>query len=61
MSQHVLLIGMRGRTSNLTIRISPQTKAELQRLADEDHRTLSQLVALILDQYLTGRAKGKGQ
>jgi predicted DNA-binding protein len=43
---------MKPRPDNLTFRINPESKAKLKRLADAEHRTLSQMVALIVDWYL---------
>ncbi len=46
---------MKGRTANVTIRIAPDAKADLQRIADAERRTLSQLIAIVLDDYLKQR------
>jgi len=34
------------------VRVSREAKAELQRIADAERRTLSQLVAIIIDNFL---------
>ena len=47
------------RTYNLKIRISPEQKAELQRIADSERRTLSQLVAIVLEDFLAAKKKGR--
>jgi hypothetical protein len=42
------------------ISVSREAKAELQRIADAERRTLSQLVAILIDDYLRARAGKKG-
>jgi hypothetical protein len=39
--------------------VSREAKAELQRIADAERRTLSQLVAIIIDDYLKERSGKK--
>jgi hypothetical protein len=39
--------------------VSGEAKAELQRIADAERRTLSQLVAIIIDDYLKERSGNK--
>ena len=51
---------MKNRSDAISIRISREAKAELQRIADTERRTLSQLVAIIIDDYLKERAGKKG-
>ena len=43
---------MKPRPDNLTFRINPEAKAKLKKLADAEHRSLSQMVALIVDRYI---------
>jgi predicted DNA-binding protein len=43
---------MKPRDTNLTFRINAESKAKLKKLADEDSRTLSQMVALIVERYI---------
>jgi hypothetical protein len=50
---------MKGRTETVTIRLSPQMKADLQRVADDDRRTLSQYIAILIEEHLKARAKQK--
>ncbi len=50
---------MKGRTETVTIRLSPKVKADLQRLADEDRRPLSQYIAILIEEHLKARAKDK--
>ena len=40
---------------SLTIRLSNPLKEALERVADADRRSLSQLVGLVLEQYLESR------
>jgi hypothetical protein len=40
--------------------VSREAKAELQKIADAERRTLSQLVAIIIDDFLKERAGEKG-
>ncbi len=50
---------MKNRSDAISVRVSREAKAELQRIADAERRTLSQLVAIIIDDYLkTKREKG---
>jgi predicted transcriptional regulator len=46
---------MKNRSDAISVRVSSEAKAELQRIADAERRTLSQLVAIIIDDYLKGR------
>jgi len=48
------------RTDAISVRVSREAKAELQRIADAERRTLSQLVAIVIDDYLKKRAGKKG-
>jgi len=50
---------MKGRTETVTIRLSPKAKADLQKLADDDLRTLSQYIAILIDEHLKAKKKGK--
>jgi predicted transcriptional regulator len=43
---------MKNRSDAISVRVSGEAKAELQRIADAERRTLSQLVAIIIDDYL---------
>ena len=43
----------------ISVRVSREAKAELQRIADTERRTLSQLVAIIIDDFLKERAMKK--
>jgi predicted transcriptional regulator len=45
---------MKNRSDAISVRVSREAKAELQRIADAERRTLSQLVAIILDDFLKG-------
>jgi predicted transcriptional regulator len=51
---------MRNRSDAISVRISKEAKAELQAIADAERRTLSQLVAIIIDDFLKGRLAKKG-
>jgi predicted transcriptional regulator len=44
------------RPDHVTFRISPTSKARLQALATAERRPLSNLVALIVDEYLDAQA-----
>ena len=48
---------MRNRSDAISVRISRETKAELQKIADAERRTLSQLVAIIIDDLLKRTGK----
>jgi len=50
---------MKGRTETVTIRLSPGAKAELLKLADDDRRTLSQYIAILIEEHLKAKGKGK--
>ena len=52
---------MKNRSDAISVRISRDAKAELQRIADSERRTLSQLVAIIIDDYLKEQAGEKRQ
>ena len=47
-----------GRSALLTVRLTPELKAKLERMAQQDHRTISNLVELILERA-TGEAERK--
>jgi predicted transcriptional regulator len=50
---------MKNRSDAISVRVSKEAKAELQRIADAERRTLSQLVAIVIDDFLkTKREKG---
>jgi hypothetical protein len=51
---------MKNRSDSISVRISREAKAELQDIADAERRTLSQLVAIIIDDYLKARVSKKG-
>jgi len=51
---------MKNRSDAISVRVSREAKAELQRIADAERRTLSQLVAIVIDDYLKKRAGKKG-
>jgi predicted DNA-binding protein len=46
---------MKGRTETLTIRLSPEVKAALERLAASDRRPVSQYVALLIEDHVKAR------
>ena len=48
---------MKNRSDAISVRVSSEAKAELQRIADAERRTLSQLVAIIIDDFLKERAE----
>jgi predicted transcriptional regulator len=50
---------MKNRSDAISVRVSREAKAELQRIADAERRTLSQLVAIIIDDFLRERATRK--
>jgi predicted DNA-binding protein len=50
---------MEPRHDNLTFRINSTSKAKLKKLAAAHKRTVSQVVALIIDRYLDDLEKGK--
>ena len=50
---------MKNRSDAISVRISREAKAELQKIADEERRTLSQLVAIVLDDFLKARTGKK--
>ena len=50
---------MKNRSDAISVRVSREAKAELQRIADAERRTLSQLVAIIIDDYLKERSGNK--
>jgi len=50
---------MKNRSDAISVRVSREAKAELQRIADAERRTLSQLVAIIIDDFLKGQAGKK--
>jgi predicted transcriptional regulator len=50
---------MKNRSDAISVRVSREAKAELQRIADAERRTLSQLVAIIIDDYLKERSGKK--
>ena len=50
---------MKNCSDAISVRVSREAKAELQRIADEERRTLSQLVAIIIDDFLRERATSK--
>jgi hypothetical protein len=50
---------MEKKTETLTIRMTPQAKAELVLIAKADKRPPAQLAAIIIEEWLELRAKGK--
>jgi predicted transcriptional regulator len=46
---------MKNRSDAISVRVSSEAKAELQRIANAERRTLSQLVAIIIDDFLKER------
>ena len=50
---------MKNRSDAISVRVSREAKADLQRIADAERRTLSQLVAIIIDDFLKERTKSK--
>jgi predicted transcriptional regulator len=48
------------RSDAISVRVSKEAKAELQTIADAERRTLSQLVAIIIEDYLDSRRTKKG-
>ena len=51
---------MKNRSDAISVRVSREAKAELQRIADSERRTLSQLVAIVIEDFLRARAGKKG-
>jgi predicted transcriptional regulator len=51
---------MKNRSDAISMQVSREAKAELQRIADAERRTLSQLVAIVIDDYLKERTRKKG-
>jgi predicted transcriptional regulator len=51
---------MANRSDSISIRISSADKAELQSIAQEERRTVSQLAALIIEDWLKARREGTG-
>jgi len=51
---------MKNRSDAISVRVSREAKAELQRIADSERRTLSQLVAIIIDDFLKEQTGKKG-
>ena len=51
---------MKNRSDAISVRVSREAKAELQRIADAERRTLSQLVAIIIEDFLKERTGKKG-
>ena len=54
-----MLAPMKNCSDAISVRVSREAKAELQRIADAERRTLSQLVAILIDDYLKARAAKK--
>ena len=52
---------MKNRSDAISVRVSREAKAELQRIADAERRTLSQLVAIIIDDFLKERTRKTGK
>ena len=50
-----MLSGMKNRTEAISARVSYAVKQELDRIATEEQRTLSQVVAMIIDLGLEAR------
>ena len=50
---------MKNRSDAISVRVSREAKAELQRIADAERRTLSQFVAIIIDDFLKERSEKK--
>ena len=50
---------MKNRSDAISVRVSREAKAKLQRIADSERRTLSQLVAIIIDDYLKAKTADK--
>ena len=48
---------MKRRIGIISVRINPETKEGLQKIADAERRPLSQLIAIILDDYLKATLK----
>jgi predicted transcriptional regulator len=49
---------MNGRTETLTIRLSPEVKAALAKLAAADRRPVSQYVALLIEDHVKAKQSG---
>jgi hypothetical protein len=47
---------MKTRSDAISVRVGGEAKAELQSIADAERRALSQLVAIVIDDYLKARA-----
>ena len=52
---------MKNRSDAISVRVSREAKAELQKIADAERRTLSQLVAIIIDDFLKEKVTKKLQ
>jgi predicted transcriptional regulator len=50
---------MEKKSATITIRLTPQAKAELVRIARADKRPPAQLAAIIIEEWLEARAKAK--
>jgi predicted transcriptional regulator len=50
---------MKNRSDAISVRVSREAKAELQKIADAERRTLSQLVAIVIEDFLKSRAGKK--
>jgi hypothetical protein len=56
---HANTIGDMKKTHPVAIRMDPEVKAALERLAADDNRSLSSYVGLLLRRHVEEKAKGK--
>jgi predicted DNA-binding protein len=50
---------MKPRPDHITFRVNPETKDKLKQLAAADERTLSQLVSIIVERYVSEHTSPK--
>ena len=51
---------MAGKTVNIGVRVSPEMRDELQRIAKAERRTVSQLASFAIEEWLERRKAAKG-
>jgi predicted transcriptional regulator len=47
------------RTATITFRITPELKKRLQSFAEAERRSMSQLIEIILEEYVAAQAKSR--